>query len=261
MPFLLLAGLAAFVRSTFAHGGLANYTVGDTWYRGNSYDPSTSPSDQLNQPWLTQRQWTTIDPLFSASSPYLACNYPGTAPPSYIPIPAGDILTAVYWFWLHPVGPMSVWLSPCSGDCREEDVTRSKWFKIWEAGLLEGPNLELGTWYQKRFQRWDGGPAMWPVRIPRGLKAGLYMVRHEILSIHVAGRPQFYMQCAHLNVTGGGDVMVPEGWLRRFPGAYDEDDESVLIDIYAPENANRTEYTVPGGPIWEGLGEIELWPE
>ncbi|KAK3901556.1 glycoside hydrolase, partial [Staphylotrichum tortipilum] len=219
----------------------------------HSYDPNTPPLEQLNQPWLTQRAWSTIDPVFTVSSPSLACNTPATAPPSYIPTPAGANLTAVYWYWLHPVGPMTVWLARCgTGDCRNENVNEIGWFKIWEAGLLEGPNLAEGLWYQKGFQRWDGSPALWPVRIPKGLKGGLYMVRHEILSIHVEEKPQFYPECAHLNVTGDGEVVVPEEWLVRFPGVYKEDDPSIKINIYSEENANRTDYVIPGGPIWEG---------
>ncbi len=179
---------------------------------------------------MIQRQWTTIDPLFTPLSPYLSCNNPGTPPPSYIPIAAGSNLTAVYWYWLHPYGPMTVWLAYCgnslTGDCGSVDVSKVGWFKIWEAGLIAGTGtLVEGMWWQKQFQRWDGSPGLWPARVPRGLRSGLYMVRHEILSIHVGGKPQFYPECAHLNVTVGGEVVVPEEWLVRFPGGYREDGE------------------------------------
>jgi hypothetical protein len=178
---------------------------------------------------MIQRQWASIDPIFSVTDPFLACNNPGVPPPSYIPIRAGENITAVYWYWLHPVGPMSVWLARCRADCRDEDVNEVDWFKIWEAGLMEGPNLAEGTWYQKWFQRWDGSPALWPVRIPEGLRSGLYMIRHEILSIHVEKKPQFYPECAHLNVTGGGELEVPGEYLVRFPGVYAEDGEFVIL--------------------------------
>lgn len=181
---------------------------------------------------MIQRQWASIDPIFSVTDPHLACNNPGVAPPAYIPLRAGDNITAVYWYWLHPVGPMTVWLARCADDdsgedvdCGEVDVAKVGWFKIWEAGLLEGPNLAEGLWYQKDFQRWDGSPGLWPVTIPAGLKSGLYMIRHEILSIHVELKPQFYPECAHLNITGGGELMVPEEMLVRFPGVYREDGE------------------------------------
>lgn len=69
-----------------------------TSHRLCSYDPNTPAADQLGQPWLTQRQWSTIDPVFSVADPHLACNNPGAPPPSYIPIAAGDNITAVYWY-------------------------------------------------------------------------------------------------------------------------------------------------------------------
>ncbi|KAK4197376.1 glycoside hydrolase family 61 protein [Triangularia verruculosa] len=256
VPVLLAAFLAALPGPAMAHGGLSNYTVGETWYRG--YDPSTPEEDQVNQPWLIQRQWSTIDPLFTPLSPFMACNDPGTPPPSSIPIPAGETITAVYYYWLHPVGPMTVWLSRCPDDgCNSVNLTEAKWFKIWEAGLLEG-TLERGTWYQKSFQRWDGEPGLWPAKLPEALGSGRYMIRHEILSLHVGYRPQFYPECAHLEVKGvegkGVEAEVPAEYLRVFPGGYEQDDASVFIDIYSEENVNTTTYVIPGGPIWEGLG-------
>ncbi|KAL2125910.1 hypothetical protein VTI74DRAFT_2273 [Chaetomium olivicolor] len=221
MALFLLAGLAIFAEPAFAHGGLANYTVGDTRYRG--YDPSTPAEEQLGQPWMVQRPWSTIDPIFSVSSPYLACNNPGTPPPpSYIPIRAGETLTAVYWYWLYAVGPLTVWLARCEADCSEVNVNEVGWFKIWEAGWLEGGMAE-GIWYQKAFQKWDGSPALWP----------------------------FCPECAHLNVTGEGETLPPREFLVRFPGVYKEDDPSIKINIYSEENANRTDYTILGGPIWD----------
>ncbi|KAL8300425.1 hypothetical protein RB593_009997 [Gaeumannomyces tritici] len=252
-----LVVLARLAHLAGAHGGLNNYTVGDTWYRG--YDPTSPREDQEGAPWMVQRLWSTIDPLTTASSPFISCNQPGSPPPpSYIPIEAGTVLGAAYWYWLHPVGPMTAWLAPCldpdltgARDCRDLDPSDPadgvRWFKIWEAGFLPdndndndndndsdqgggggggggGGDLQTGTWYQKAFQRWDGlGPAMWEVRLPPRLRPGLYMVRHEIVSLHVAGRPQFYPECAHLNVSGAGDDLPPREFWRPFPGAYDGD--------------------------------------
>ncbi|KAL8364954.1 hypothetical protein RB595_003985 [Gaeumannomyces hyphopodioides] len=258
--------LAVLAHLASAHGGLNNYTVGDTWYRG--YDPTSPREGQEGAPWMVQRLWSTIDPLTSPSSPFISCNEPGNpAPPSYIPIEAGAVLGAAYWYWLHPVGPMTVWLSPCldpdltgARDCRDVDpadpADGARWFKIWEAGLLpdHDGDLQTGTWYQKAFQRWDGlGPALWEVRLPPRLRPGLYVVRHEIVSLHVAGRPQFYPECAHLNVSGTGDDLPPREFWRPFPGAYDDDEPSLMIDIYSDEMKGVTNYTIPGGPIWEGF--------
>ncbi|RKU41303.1 hypothetical protein DL546_003220 [Coniochaeta pulveracea] len=250
MLALSLAVLASLAGSAVAHGGLANYTVGDTWYRG--YDPDEDPAEQLGQAWMIQRQWASINPIFDVLDPFLACNNPGTPPPSYIPIRAGDNITAVYWYWLHPVGPMTVWLAACGDSCINVDPATVQWFKIWEAGLLSG-NVPEGMWYQKQFQNWDGSPDLWPVTIPLNLKPGLYMIRHEILSIHIENKPQFYPECAHLNVSGTGHDYPPEDHLKTFPGAYSPFDPSINIDIYTDEMKNTTTYEIPGGPIWDGF--------
>jgi len=179
---------------------------------------------------MVQRQWDTIDPIFSVDDKHIACNTPGTPPPSSISIAAGDEITALYWYWLHPVGPMTVWLAYCGdgGDCSDVDVNEVGWFKIWEAGLLEGPNLAEGVWYQKWFQRWDGTPGLWPVTIPASLKPGAYIIRHEILSIHIENKPQFYPECAHLNITGAGAAFPPKEYLHKFPGAYAADGKNCV---------------------------------
>lgn len=206
---------------------------------------------------MVQRQWASIDPIFSVDDPFIACNNPGVPPPAYIPIQAGENITAVYWYWLHPVGPMTVWLAPCNGDCAKVNVNEAGWFKIWEAGLLSG-NVPEGMWWQKQFQNWDGSPDLWPVTIPTTLKPGLYMIRHEILSIHIENKPQFYPECAHLNVSGKGSVLPPKEYLKKFPGAYDSNgelchpmgkelytpltlsDPSININIYTDQMKNIT---------------------
>ncbi|ORY57788.1 glycoside hydrolase family 61 protein [Pseudomassariella vexata] len=251
---LIPATLIYLASGVAAHGGLSNYTVGDTWYRG--YDPNEAAAEQEGQPWMVQRTWASIDPIFSPDDPGLACNSPAAPPPSYIPISAGENLTAVYWYWLHPMGPMSVWLASCGSEspysCQEADVNELKWFKIWEAGLLS-ENVETGIWWQKQFQNWDGSPDLWPVTIPENIKPGFYMVRHEILSIHVAGKPQWYPECAHLNISGTGTAVPSEEYLARFPGEYSMNDPSINIDIYSEVNQNMTHYTIPGPPVWDGL--------
>lgn len=152
---------------------------------------------------------------------------------------------------------MAVWLADCGDSCEDVDPAEAKWFKvksaaatfffslpstlyspvapeganaararkIWHAGLTDDGSAGLAesTWYQKAFQKWDGSPATWPVTIPPRLKPGLYLIRHEIISIHVAYKPQWYPECAHLNITGDGDATPEEEFLFQFPGAYSED--------------------------------------
>ena len=71
----------------------------------------------------------------------------------------------------------------------------------------------------------------WIITIPPTLAPGEYIVRHEILALHIASLPmgaQFYPHCIQIRVTSGGASELPKG--IAIPGAYDpEDEESVSL--------------------------------
>ena len=115
---------------------------------------------------------------------------------------------------------MIAWMAHCPrDDCSSASLSSLRWFKIGERGLLNG-TIELGDWYQKTFSRWDGEPSLWTERVPPGLKKGAYVVRHEIVSLHSANRPQFYDECAHLEVGGEGVGEPGEEYLVGIPGVW-----------------------------------------
>lgn len=64
----------------------------------------------------------------------------------------------------------------------------------------------------------------WEEKVPRTLRAGKYLVRHEIVSLHSAGKPQFYAECAHLDVKGNGEGVevreVEDRYLVGIPGVW-----------------------------------------
>lgn len=69
--------------------------------------------------------------------------------------------------------------------------------------------------------------------IPSCLKAGYYLVRHEIIALHASYQypgAQFYPGCHQLQVTGGGST-VPSS-LVSFPGAYKGSDPGITYDAY-----------------------------
>ena len=137
-------------------------------------------------------------------------------------------------YWVHTVGPMITWLAHCPrDDCSAFDPSSSSssspaWFKIAERGLQSG-TIETGEWFQKTFSRWDGAPSLWTETVPRGLRRGSYLIRHEIVSLHVANRPQFYAECAHLEVGGVGEREPGEEYLVRIPGVWSMDRESFFL--------------------------------
>jgi hypothetical protein len=212
---------------------------------------------------MPQRKWTTDNPIFETTNHSLSCNTPGTPARAYIPIRAGQNITAVYMYWVHTVGPMIAWMAHCAhDDCTTFDSSTASWFKIGQQGLESG-TIQEGVWFQGSFSRWDGSPSLWSETVPKGLRPGKYLVRHEIISLHAANQPQFYPECAHLDVQGEGDEVPGDEYLARIPGVWSMDRkffffrDSVLefgvsrltkcllepeinIDVYAPGVSNRT---------------------
>jgi hypothetical protein len=200
---------------------------------------------------MVQRKWITNDPIFSPSNTSLSCNTPGTPARAYIPIRAGENLTAVYAYWVHTVGPMIAWMAYCDNadnDCSTFDSSTASWFKIGQKGLLDG-SIETGDWFQKQFSRWDGSPSLWSETVPKGLRKGKYLVRHEIISLHSANKPQFYPECAHLDVDGEGDLVPTEEYLVRIPGVWSMDRKLSCMLGYGSLMANH----------WQNLGSILIF--
>ncbi|KAJ4366265.1 hypothetical protein N0V83_007901 [Neocucurbitaria cava] len=204
--------------------------------------------------WMVQRKWITNNPIFEVTNTSLSCNTPGTPARSSIPITAGQNITAVYMYWVHTVGPMIAWLAYCSNaanDCTTFDSSTASWFKIGQKGLESG-TIQEGQWFQKSFSRWDGTGSLWSETVPRGLRPGRYLLRNEIVSLHSANKPQFYPECAHLEVGGEGDRFPSEEYLVKIPGVWSMDQPEINIDIYSPEVANLTVYNIPGPKVWTG---------
>ena len=102
-----------------------------------------------------------------------------------------------------------------------------QWFKIDEAGLLNGT---VATGYWGSGEMVDQGSS-WTSTIPAATPNGNYMIRHETLAIHTANQPQFYAECAQLEITGGGSGSP--GPTIKLPGGYDPSDPSINIDVYS----------------------------
>lgn len=222
----------------------------------NRYSPYDPPEWQDGQPWLINRKWTSINPVFQPDNMSIACNAPGDPAPASIPINAGDNITAIYYYWLHTVGPMIVWMADCHGPCSSFNASEGDWFKIAEEGLISG-TVTTGMWYQRQFQEWDGSPCLWPETIPKSLKPGNYLIRHEIIALHIANKPQWYPECAHLVVSGNGTSVPSKEYYAKLPGVWSMDrmlslsrkelrhanggaEPEINIDVYSDAVRNQT---------------------
>jgi hypothetical protein len=83
--------------------------------------------------------------------------------------------------------------------------------------------------------------------IPSCIKAGYYIVRHEIIALHSAYSypgAQFYPSCHQIQVTGSGTSTGPTTKVA-FPGAYAGSDPGITYNAYLAST-----YTVPGPAVF-----------
>ena len=181
-----------------------------------------------------QRRWHFY-PIYTEDilGTNITCNWDGasTSQSLHAPIAAGSNITAYYdtrdfnltevsqQYWVHAHGPLMAYMARCPGDsCAGFDGSGAVWFKVAQYGLEPLAENLGGPWYH-----WDmigsvGKPGF-VVTIPKDLKAGAYLIRHEVLML--ASNPaQFYPECSQLMVTGDGTKLPSEKYLVSFPGAY-----------------------------------------
>jgi cellulase len=191
-------------------------------------------------------------PILDVTSSNMTCNYPGfsNAPDFHAAVPAGGNITA-HWTsppggifpytglaWIHQHGPLLAYLARCPGDsCANYNPEGAIWFKIAEAGLRPGQTemTENDSWEQGHINGWaghddedgvhiEGYLEGWTITLPKGLKKGAYLIRHEII-MTACNPAQFYPNCAQIMVTGEGERLPREEELVAFPGAYNADGE------------------------------------
>lgn len=198
-------------------------------------------------------------PIMDVTSNDIICNgginpYHQPVSQKVITVPAGAQVTAEWHHTLSgadpsdpadPIdashhGPILAYLAKVP-DALQTDVTGLQWFKIYEDGYTSG------TWAVDKLIRNKGKVDF---SIPSCIPAGQYLLRVELIALHAAGSypgAQFYMECAQLEITGGGSASPAT---VSFPGAYHGSDPGITINIYT----NLPKYTIPGPPVFSCNG-------
>ncbi|CAE6424690.1 unnamed protein product [Rhizoctonia solani] len=120
--------------------------------------------------------------------------------------------------------------------------SEANWFKVAETGLVSkdywGTDVMNANCGKVEFT------------IPADLPAGNYLIRAEVIALHVAGSvggAQLYMSCYQINVTGGGAASPAT---VKFPGAYSSSDPGILFNLYG----DYSSYTIPGPAVYSAGG-------
>ncbi|KAI0050567.1 carbohydrate-binding module family 1 protein [Auriscalpium vulgare] len=237
----LLALLAA--PSVLAHGQVHTfYTTSPaaTWTAADAYASanSSSPLRKLN----------TYGPVPDFTTADVTCGPGGNTPVSVLaPVDAGSTVIFDWGSWTsdHP-GPVMTYIASCTGGCASfKGDSGSVWVKIDQDSY--NPQRTALPWGESILHN---TPSQYEVTIPAGLANGEYLLRHEILGLHVASTymgAQFYPNCVQVKVQNGGSVSLPSG--IALPGSYNPNDTSgVLVQLYEIED-NQTCYVAPGGKV------------
>ncbi|EGP91468.1 endo-1,4-beta-glucanase glycosyl hydrolase family 61 [Zymoseptoria tritici IPO323] len=193
-----------------------------------------------------RKNTNTYMPSFTSeviSSPDAICNKGAhTMSSQTLTVKAGDKVgfKLAYNELIEHPSPGFIYMSKAPGDVNDYKGD-GDWFKVWESGVNGPANVDTnwGTWQK---------PSM-TFTIPKDLPDGEYLVRPEHIAIHEAhvGKAQFYMECAQLSVSGGGNGTP--GPLVKIPGLYSAEDPGIAYNIWTD---NPAPYVMPGPKVWSG---------
>jgi len=248
MTLFFLSILAALPYLVLGHGGVWNYSIANDWRPGFfPYYPAEGQSS-------IQRHWIDFSPITDVELSTLVCNNPGSYAEEYATVAAGAEIKAYYKGWPHDIGPVLVWMAYCGPEptsCSSFNGTGRYWFKVAQSGLLSG-TIHDGLWAQKQM---TANNFTWGATIPEKLRGGAYLIRHELIALHVPLSPEFYPECAHLYVLSSGDETPEEQYLASIPGVWTKDEPELHLNIYEEPTSSRTEWVIPGPPVWRGSGQ------
>ncbi|KAK4034447.1 glycoside hydrolase [Parachaetomium inaequale] len=264
-----LLSLLALASTALTHSHLAHILINGQLYHG--FDPRPN---QTNAPSRVGWSSAAVDDGFvtpaNYSHPDIICHIAGASPPAHAPVRAGDRIHVQWNGWpVGHIGPVLSYLAPCSGlvgsetGCTGVDKTDLRWTKVDDSSpvleFVKGAGINGGV----PGQRWATDVLIaannsWQVAIPEGLAPGPYVLRHETIALHYAGKKdgaQNYPLCVNLWVEGG-DVDSEAGGMEmdgfEATGFYKEDDKGVFLNV----TAGLKSYVVPGPTVAVGATPV-----
>ncbi|KAF4613533.1 hypothetical protein D9613_008195 [Agrocybe pediades] len=245
---LFTALLSALVVTVRGHGYVQDIVSGSTHYTGYLpyQDPYYNPPPQR-----IVRKIPGNGPVTDLTLIDIQCNgytdggAPGSAPAAiYATVAAGSQLKLNWTAWPDShMGPMITYMARAPSDITKwSPGNAAVWFKVAESGKTSD-----GKWAATDLL--TASNSIYTFTIPPKLKAGQYIVRHEIIALHAAYTypgAQFYPSCIQIQVTGSGTAL-PTSFVS-FPGAYTPTTPGIVYDAYT----NTSAYPIPGPAVWTG---------
>ena len=232
--------LAAGAGLVAAHGHVSEIKINGKTYQG--YPASSAPYEN---PKVERIAWadTATDNGFVGPEAFgtadIACHRGGAPGALTAKVAAGDKVELFWDTWPEShKGPVIDYMAACDGDCAKASAGSLNFFKIAEAGLVDGSSNPAKFASDSLIAANNS----WTTTIPATLKPGNYVLRHEIIALHAAGQEngaQNYPQCINLEVSGSGSEL-PAG--TPATKLYTAADAGIKFDIYK----TLTSYPIPG---------------
>lgn len=221
-----------------AHGFTHQMIIDGKAYIGNAPNADPNPSPL--------RQVSDVGPVKGASNPDVNCGL-SAQPASQVASANPGSTVQFDWrggdlsHWPHNTGPIMTYMASC-GDttCDKFNPQSAQWFLIDRQGQYSN-----GSWIQSSLMN----NALVNVQIPSNIAPGNYMIRNEIIALHLAvtmGGAEFYPSCGQLQIGGSGTGKPAQSDLVKLPGAYKDTDPGIFDPNVFNEGAT---YTFPGPNI------------
>ena len=170
----------------------------------------------------------------------------------YVDVVAGETCTIQWTEWPESHhGPVISYLGACNGgDCTNVNLDDMEWVKIDAVGqtAVGKTNSDAGVWGADLL-RAAGNQGT--VTIPKSIKAGNYLCRHEIIALMGAvdvGKAQNYPNCINFRISGDGTDPLASG--TKGVDLYTPTDPGIKVSIYG----TTLKYQIPGPPMYIGNG-------
>ncbi|KAF9478871.1 glycoside hydrolase family 61 protein [Pholiota conissans] len=242
---LSLFVISALSVSVHAHGYVQDIVSGSTHYTGYLpyQDPYYNPVPQrIVRPVPGNGPVTDLSLIDVQCNGYSAGGVVGSSPaPIYATVAAGSNLALNWTTWPDShIGPMITYMARAPSDITKwVPGTSAVWFKVAQSGKDSS-----GKWAATDIL--TANKSIYTFTIPPKLKAGQYIVRHEIIALHAAYTypgAQVYPSCIQIQVTGSGTAL-PTSFVS-FPGAYTATTPGIVYDAYS----NTGAYPIPGPAV------------
>lgn len=247
IKLIMLCFLACLVQG---HAHISHFIIDGQIYQGfrsdkYAQDPSASPPSAA---------WTVsvadngfVDEL---DHPDIICHRNASPGTLSVDIIAGHTVEIQWTQWPIHQGPVLSYLAEClNKSCQNVDKRKLSWFKIAEAGLISTASCNergnTGCWALDRLRNENN---RWLVQIPYNLKAGSYVLRHEVINLDIFNLPQNYPACINLNIIGNGSASAPSGEVGT--SLYVSAEPGFRYNIYEPQTSA---YLIPGPRIAPNL--------